>query len=97
MSLLLNPVSIKVCDSFYPLSNTTATSLVDHLPIGSPATGLLVSGCDPRKILYTIYSEQDNGEHLHYNVDVKDFPDSTISHVVRKNLLFSVNFPGDEF
>ena len=70
MSILLNPVSVEVCDSFYPLSNTTATSLVDQLPLGSRATGLLLSGCDPRKILYTIYSEQENGQHFQCNADM---------------------------
>jgi hypothetical protein len=64
MSILLNPVSIEVRDSFYPFCNTPATSLVDHVPVGRPATCLQLSSCDPRKILYTIYSEQNNGTLL---------------------------------
>ena len=61
MSLSLNPLSLTVHNSFYPLSSNPATSLVDQLPLGHRADCLLLSGCDVRKILYTLYSEQDNG------------------------------------
>lgn len=71
MSIQLNPVSIEnVSDSFYPLSNTVATSLVEHLPLGTSAICIQLSGCDARKILYTLFSEQDNGTHLHFLTDL---------------------------
>jgi hypothetical protein len=61
MSLSLNPLSLSVHNSFYPFSKTPATSLVNQLPLGQEAKCLLLSGCDVRKILYTLYSEEDNG------------------------------------
>jgi hypothetical protein len=64
MSFLLNPVSFTIHNKFNPLANTPATSLVDHLPIGSEANCLLLNGCDPRKILYTLYAEENNGNTL---------------------------------
>jgi hypothetical protein len=54
------PVSIP-SQQFHPLANSSATSLTEYLPPGQEAVGLLFN-CDARKILYTLYSEQDNGE-----------------------------------
>jgi hypothetical protein len=54
---LLSPLSFTV-HKCRPFANTLATSLVDYLPIGGTATGLLL-GCDPRKILYTMYAEEN--------------------------------------
>jgi hypothetical protein len=78
MSTLLNPLSIEVRDSFHPFSNTTATSLVDYLPLGGQASCLLLGGCDPRKILYTIYSEENNGKTPSNRADMQDFHESMI-------------------
>jgi len=64
MSILLSPVSFTVHNKFNPLANTSATSLVDHLPIGSEANCLLLNGCDPRKIMYTLYAEENKGKSL---------------------------------
>jgi hypothetical protein len=54
------PLSIAIYDRFYPLSSTPATSLTELLPLGLQANGLILGG-DPRKILYTLYSEEGNG------------------------------------
>ena len=55
------PVVIEASNSFYPLSVTPADSLTDYLPHGCPANCLLAHAVDPRKILYTLFSEQNNG------------------------------------
>jgi len=61
MSTLL-PVSVSFRKKFKPLSNTPATSLVENLPHGRHANILVLGDGDPRKILYTLYSEEDNGK-----------------------------------
>ena len=58
---VLHPLSIAICNSFHPLSNTPATSLTEYLPPKRQANGLIIGGGDPRKILFTLYSEQGNG------------------------------------
>jgi len=58
------PVAIDVGNSFYPLSITPATCLTEYLPHQSPANCLLADAVDPRKILYTLFSEQNNGVYL---------------------------------
>ena len=58
---ILAPLSIAVGNSFYPLSNTPATSLTEYLPLGLKANALILGYGDPRKILFTLYSEQGNG------------------------------------
>lgn len=55
------PVAIDIGNSFYPLSVTPATSSTEYLPLGCSANCLLAGPHDPRRILYTIFSEQDNG------------------------------------
>jgi hypothetical protein len=64
MSVLLGPVSFTVYNKFSPLANTPATSLVDHLPIEIESNCLLLNGCDPRKIMYTLYAEENKGKSL---------------------------------
>jgi hypothetical protein len=59
---ILSPLSIAVSNSFHPLSNNPATSLTDYLPPGLQANALILEYGDPRKILFTLYSEQDNGD-----------------------------------
>jgi len=58
------PVAIDIGNSFYPLSVTPATCLTEYLPHQSPANCLLAHALDPRKILYTLFSEQNNGVNL---------------------------------
>lgn len=60
MALIINPVSF-TGKKLSPFATTSATSLFEYLPQGSPANCLLLGGCDPRKILYSFYMEQDNG------------------------------------
>ena len=91
MSVSLNHLSIAVHNSFYPLSNTPATSLVDQLPPGHRADCLLLSGCDVRKILYTLYSEQDNGNLSNWDIlTVKDLRESMTLLAARRSLPYLV-------
>jgi hypothetical protein len=69
MSTLL-PVSLSFRKAFKPLSNTPATSLVETLPHGCHANVLALGDGDPRKILFTLYSEEDNGK-----TDKMNYPD----------------------
>jgi len=59
---MLLPVSVSFHKKFKPLSNTPATSLVENLSHGRHANILVLGDGDPRKILYTLYSEEDNGK-----------------------------------
>ena len=58
------PVAIDIGNSFYPLSVAPATCLTEYLPHQSPANCLLAHAIDPRKILYTLFSEQNNGVNV---------------------------------
>jgi hypothetical protein len=73
---LLSPLSFKI-PNLRPFSNAPATSLVDYLPVGGKATCLLLE-CDPRKILYTMYAEENNGNFLGCIANLKDSRESTI-------------------
>jgi hypothetical protein len=46
---------------FYPIGNTAATCLTQDLPPGKQANCLLLGNGDARNILYTIFSEENNG------------------------------------
>ena len=46
---------------FHPLAHTSATSFSEYIPFGETAKCLLLE-CDPRKILYTMFSEYNAGE-----------------------------------
>jgi hypothetical protein len=72
MSTLL-PISLSFRKTFKPLSKTPATSFVETLPHGRHANILALGDGDPRKILYTLYSEEDNGKTDKVNyADVQD-------------------------
>ena len=43
------------------LTNAPATSLVEYLSFGENATGLLLGEGDPRRLLFTLFVEQENG------------------------------------
>ena len=63
MVLIVNPISLggKMLN---PFASSPATSMVDYLPRETQANCLLLGGCDPRKILYTLYMEQDKGRSV---------------------------------
>src|SRR5436190_3278675 len=87
MSMLL-PVSVSFHKQFKPLSNTPATSLVENLPHGRHAKILLLGDGAPRKILYTVYSEEDNGKSRKRNsIDAQDSRGRTTRHLAVQYLL----------
>lgn len=83
---VLCPLSIAVDNNFYPLSNTPTTSLTEYLPPQVQANALILAYGDPRKILFTLYSEQGNGDTQSWNADDQVFTGLMISHVVMRNL-----------
>jgi hypothetical protein len=60
MAFQLQPVALRGPKAI-PFAASPATSLVDFLRPGSQADCLLLGGCDPRKVLYTLYMERDKG------------------------------------
>ena len=56
----LRPISVGSNGISY-LTNVPATSLVEYLSFAEDATGLVLGGEDPRRLLYTLFSEQENG------------------------------------
>lgn len=80
---VLYPLSISICDGFHPLCNTPATSLTEYLPPKRQANGLILGDGDPRKILFTLYSERGNGA----KVMPIDFANERISKSIRLYVL----------
>jgi Domain of unknown function (DUF4470) len=70
---MMQTLSLTVHDNFHPLCSTPATSFTGYLPQGQKANCLLLGSGDPRKILYTLYSEQDNGKSSQAIVLMKGF------------------------
>jgi hypothetical protein len=56
----LRPISVG-SNGIWFLTNAPATSLIEYLSFGEDAIGLVLGGGDPRRLLYSLFAEQENG------------------------------------
>jgi hypothetical protein len=56
----LRPISVGSTGIWF-LTNAPATSLVEYLSFGEDAIGLILDGGDPRRLLYSLFAEQETG------------------------------------
>ena len=57
-----HPLFFRGITYFYPIGNTSAVRLTEHLPPEQQANVLLLACGDPRHILYTIYTNQTDSD-----------------------------------
>ena len=55
-----HPLFFRGVTYFYPIGNTSAVRLTEHIPPEQQANILLLACGDPRHILYTVYTSETN-------------------------------------